>query len=263
MRCLPRPAGRAGAGSAGGSCRHGWWSTTSWPWRSTRRPASYGEVLRCRTEGVRCWLRLRGAAVVLADKSAIAKARVRLGTEPLKALSARVACPLAEAGTPGAWYRDRRLVGLDGTAVDPPDAPALEQRFGRPSASVARRQQLSPAAPADADRDRHARDLRRRHRPLRGERGRAGPGTPAAAAARHAVPGRPRLRRLRAVARGRRHRRRPALAAAQEPGSALPRAAAGRLVPQPPLRLAQASSPRRGRGGGPGRRLRSGRRAGG
>ena len=96
--------------------------------------ASYGEVLRCLVEGVR-WLRLRGAAVVLADKSAITKARVRLGAEPLKALFARVACPLAEADTPGAWYRDRRLVSLDGTTVDLPDAPGLERRVGRPSAS--------------------------------------------------------------------------------------------------------------------------------
>jgi hypothetical protein len=71
----------------------------------------------------------------VADKSAITKARARLGAEPLKALFARVACPLAEADTPGAWYRDRRLVSLDGTTVDLPDAPALERRFGRPPAS--------------------------------------------------------------------------------------------------------------------------------
>jgi hypothetical protein len=96
--------------------------------------ASYGEVLRCLLEGVR-WLRLRGADVALADKSAITKARVRLGAEPLKALFARVACPLAAADAPGAWYRGRRLVGLDGTTIDLPDAPALEQRFGRPAAS--------------------------------------------------------------------------------------------------------------------------------
>jgi hypothetical protein len=96
--------------------------------------ASYGEVLRCLLEGVR-WLRLRGADVTVADKSAITKARVRLGAEPLKALFARVACPLAEADTPGAWYRDRRLVSLDGTTIDLPDAPALERRFGRPPAS--------------------------------------------------------------------------------------------------------------------------------
>ena len=47
--------------------------------------ASYGEVLRCLLEGVR-WLRLAGAAVASADKSAITKARVRLGAAPLKEL---------------------------------------------------------------------------------------------------------------------------------------------------------------------------------
>src|SRR5919112_1123881 len=96
--------------------------------------ASYGEVLRCLLEGVR-WRRLRGADVALADKSAITKAGARPGAEPLKALFAPVASPLAAADTPGAWYRGRRLVGLDGTTVDLPDAPALEERFGRPSAS--------------------------------------------------------------------------------------------------------------------------------
>src|SRR4051812_10761940 len=96
--------------------------------------ASYGEVLRCLLEGVR-WLRLRGADVALADKSAITKARSRLGAEPLRALFARVASPLAAADTPGAWCRGRRLVRLDGTTIDLPDAPALEQRFGRPPAS--------------------------------------------------------------------------------------------------------------------------------
>src|SRR3954462_5587153 len=70
--------------------------------------ASYGEVLRCLLEGVR-WLRLGGADVALAGKSAITKAPARLGAEPLRALFARVASPLAAADTPGAWYRGRRL----------------------------------------------------------------------------------------------------------------------------------------------------------
>jgi hypothetical protein len=96
--------------------------------------ASYGEVLRCLLEGVR-WLRLAGAAVASADKSAITKARARLGAAPLKALFGRVACPLAAADTPGAWYRGRRLVSLDGTTLDLPDEPALAQHFGRPAAS--------------------------------------------------------------------------------------------------------------------------------
>ena len=96
--------------------------------------ASYGEVLRCLLEGVR-WLRLAGAGPPLAGKSAITRARARLGADPLRELFARVAHPLAEPGTPGAWYRGRRLVSLDGTTIDLPDAPALARRFGRPAAS--------------------------------------------------------------------------------------------------------------------------------
>ena len=96
--------------------------------------ASYGEVLRCLLEGVR-WLRLGGADVALASKSAITRARTRLGAAPLKELFARVARPFAEPGLPGAWYRDRRLISLDGTTIDLPDTPELEARFGRPGAS--------------------------------------------------------------------------------------------------------------------------------
>ena len=96
--------------------------------------ASYGEVLRCLLEGVR-WLRLGGADVALASKSAITRARIRLGAAPLKELFARVARPLAEPGLPGAWFRGRRLVSLDGTTIDLPDTPELEERFGRPGAS--------------------------------------------------------------------------------------------------------------------------------
>jgi hypothetical protein len=96
--------------------------------------ASYGEVLRCLLEGVR-WLRLKGAEMALADKSAITKARTRLGPTPLKELFARVARPLAEPGTQGAWYRRQRLVSLDGTTVDLSDTPDLEAHFGRPGAA--------------------------------------------------------------------------------------------------------------------------------
>ncbi len=96
--------------------------------------ASYGEVLRCLLEGVR-WLRLAGTDPDLAGKSAITRARTRLGADPLKHLFQCVARPCAEPGTPGAWYQGRRLVSLDGTTIDLPDAPALERRFGRPAAS--------------------------------------------------------------------------------------------------------------------------------
>jgi hypothetical protein len=96
--------------------------------------ASYGEVLRCLLEGVR-WLRLGGSDVAGADKSAITKARTRLGPAPLKQLFERIAAPFAAAETAGAWYRGYRLVSLDGTTIDLPDTPGLEDRFGRPAAS--------------------------------------------------------------------------------------------------------------------------------
>src|ERR687889_771735 len=60
--------------------------------------ASYGEVLRCLLEGVR-WLRLGGADVALAGKSAITRARIRLGAAPMQAPFERLARPFA---TPGA-----------------------------------------------------------------------------------------------------------------------------------------------------------------
>jgi hypothetical protein len=91
--------------------------------------ASYDAVLRELVEG----LRWDGAAVGLACKSAITQARVRLGEAPLRELFRRVARPLAEPGTPGAWYRELRLVSIDGTTIDVPDLPALERDFGRPS----------------------------------------------------------------------------------------------------------------------------------
>src|SRR4051794_1325869 len=96
--------------------------------------ASYGEVLRCLLEGVR-WLRLRGIDVAAASKSAITRARTRLGVAPMKELYRRVARPPAVADTPGAWYRGRRLVSLDATTIALPDTPALETRFGRPAAA--------------------------------------------------------------------------------------------------------------------------------
>jgi hypothetical protein len=96
--------------------------------------ASYDAVLRELVEGLR-WLRWDGAAPSLACKSAITQARVRLGEAPLRELFRRLARPLAEPGTPGAWYRGRRLVSFDGTTLDVPDLPELERAFGRPGTS--------------------------------------------------------------------------------------------------------------------------------
>ena len=96
--------------------------------------ASCTEVLRCLMEGAR-WLRLGGHGVQVACKSAITQARERLGAEPLKQLYCALAEPMAEPGAPGAWYRGRRLVSLDGTTLDLPDTPLIEERFRRPGAA--------------------------------------------------------------------------------------------------------------------------------
>jgi hypothetical protein len=53
----------------------------------------------------------------------------------MRELFRRLARPLAEPGTPGAWYRGRRLVSFDGTTLDVPDLPELERAFGRPGTS--------------------------------------------------------------------------------------------------------------------------------
>lgn len=96
--------------------------------------ASYGEVLRCLLEGVR-WLCRGGDVLALATKSSITKARRRLGVAPLAELYRRVARPLATPGLPGAFYRDHRLVSLDGTTLELPDTAEIDKRFGRPAAS--------------------------------------------------------------------------------------------------------------------------------
>jgi len=48
------------------------------------------------------------------------------------ALFDSVVRPLAGSSTKGAWYRDWRLMSMDGTCVDVADTPANEQAFGRP-----------------------------------------------------------------------------------------------------------------------------------
>jgi hypothetical protein len=96
--------------------------------------SSYREVLRCLLEGVQ-WLLDPSAAVKVAGKSGISQARSRLGVEPVKALYEAVVIPIAERRTKGAWYRDWRLVSLDGSTLDVADTAENQEAFGRPNAS--------------------------------------------------------------------------------------------------------------------------------
>jgi hypothetical protein len=96
--------------------------------------SSYREVLRCLLEGVQ-WLLDPSAPIKVAGKSGISQARSRLGAEPLKTLYETVVAPIAESRTRGAWYRQWRLVSLDGSTLDVADTVENDQAFGRPGAS--------------------------------------------------------------------------------------------------------------------------------
>ena len=96
--------------------------------------SSYREVLRCLLEGIQ-WLRDPSTLVRVAGKSGISQARTRLGWEPLRQLHDELVKPVAVRGTEGAWYREWRLVSLDGSTFDVADEKVNEEAFGRPGAS--------------------------------------------------------------------------------------------------------------------------------
>jgi hypothetical protein len=96
--------------------------------------SSYREVLRCLLEGVQ-WLLDPSTSIKVAGKSGISQARTRLGAEPLQALYEAMVAPIAERRTKGAWYRQWRVVSLDGSTLDVADTKENEKAFGRPGAS--------------------------------------------------------------------------------------------------------------------------------
>jgi len=96
--------------------------------------SSYREVLRCLLEGVQ-WLLDPSVTVKVAGKSGISQARSRLGADPLRRLYEALVAPIAEKRTKGAWYRQWRLISLDGSTLDVADTRENESAFGRPGAS--------------------------------------------------------------------------------------------------------------------------------
>src|SRR5947209_13010612 len=90
------------------------------------------EVLRCLLEGLR-WL-WGAEAVRVAGKSGISQTRTCLGAAPLRRLYERVVRPVATPATKGAWYREWRLVSLDGSCLDVADTAENDDAFGRPGA---------------------------------------------------------------------------------------------------------------------------------
>ncbi len=67
-------------------------------------------------------------------RSSLCVARQRLGVAPVRHLFHQVTSPLAYPETPGAFYRDLRLMGLDGPVYDVPDSEDNAAVFARPSA---------------------------------------------------------------------------------------------------------------------------------
>ena len=96
--------------------------------------SSYREVLRCLLEGLQ-WLLDPSVQVKVAGKSGISQARSRLGAEPLKKLYDAVVAPIAEKRTKGTWYKQWKLVSLDGSTLDVADTAENNKAFGRPGAS--------------------------------------------------------------------------------------------------------------------------------
>lgn len=95
---------------------------------------SYREVLRCLLEGLQ-WFAGPTRLVKVTGKSGISQARTRLGWRPLQHLHDEVVRPIAVKATQGAWYRDWRLLSLDGSTLDVADTAGNVKAFGRPGAS--------------------------------------------------------------------------------------------------------------------------------
>ena len=93
---------------------------------------AYEEVARLLAGGLG-WARRWQQWFAVPSTPAIAKARARLGAEPLARLFAEVAVPLATRSTRGAWYRGWRVCAIDGTCLDVADTPANAAAFGRPA----------------------------------------------------------------------------------------------------------------------------------
>lgn len=93
--------------------------------------ASYEEVMRRLVEGL-SWESGWQSSWEVPSKVAIFLARKRLGSEPLALLFHAAARPLAVEATRGAFYREWRLMSLDGTCLDVADTPENETLFGRP-----------------------------------------------------------------------------------------------------------------------------------
>jgi Insertion element 4 transposase N-terminal/Transposase DDE domain len=88
-------------------------------------PPGYRSVMRSLTHGVR---HLAGLAVP--SRSALCRARQRLGSKPFELLFDLLRGPLAAAGTAGAFAFGLRVVAWDGTGIEVPGTPGSAAALG-------------------------------------------------------------------------------------------------------------------------------------
>ena len=92
------------------------------------------EVWRTLIEGLQ-WLNGEHAGFAAPSVAAISKARSRVGAAPLRELWQRCAAPIAKPGQLGAFYRQWRLMSLDGSTLDLADTQSNLDYFGRQESS--------------------------------------------------------------------------------------------------------------------------------
>jgi hypothetical protein len=98
------------------------------------RTVAYEEVLRIVVEGLRAIFG-DGIADVVPTKSAISRARARLGSLPLERMYAERIRAIGREGSPGVMYRGLRAMAIDGSTLDVADEKANARYYGYPGAS--------------------------------------------------------------------------------------------------------------------------------
>ncbi|MEV4615728.1 IS4 family transposase [Kitasatospora sp. NPDC049258] len=93
----------------------------------------YGEVMRLLSAGLARKHRW-APPLPVPSTAAIAKARQRLGPDPLRLLFEQVAGPTAGPGAVGAFHRQWRLMSLDAAVLDVQESPGNRAAYGGPGA---------------------------------------------------------------------------------------------------------------------------------
>jgi hypothetical protein len=96
---------------------------------------AYEEVLRLTHKGLREVFGEQAMGRLLVGKSAISQARARVGAAPLEDLYREVVRPHGPKDMPGVFWRNLRLMAIDGSTLDMPDEEANATAFGRPGSS--------------------------------------------------------------------------------------------------------------------------------